>query len=141
MCLFPSVDDFEGLVALGSVAEDGEFVVEGGHGLDADPLHHRESGSVDDGEVPVRDGLADGSRAFQTRRRDRLDGRRSAAQTTPEALRDVAPEPVPEKQPGLEEDVIRGHQRIPRHEDIFGTPVAERDRRGGVVTGPSLPPT
>ena len=89
--------------AVGAESEYSKVIVEGSRALDAEPAHDGEAGSIDNGKVLVAIGDPNQPGSFQIRHADWFDSGRSVAQTFPEPLGSLAPDPVPQQSPGFEQ--------------------------------------
>jgi hypothetical protein len=83
----------------------------------------------------------DAPRPLEIRGADRLDARRTCAEGVPEPFRRRTAQAGLKQQPGIAEDVIRGHQRLTRREDggralvLSNTGVRSRVKRGAIDEG------
>jgi hypothetical protein len=88
--------------------------------LDAQPLHYGEAGPVRQRKILVWKQLPNRPCNFQIRSVDSNDCSNPAPQPIPEALCCPPTQTMVQQQPGLQEDVIRGYQRLARGEDLPG---------------------
>ena len=109
---------------MATVSEDGEVAIERSGPLETEPLHQRETGSVDDREILIGIGLADGPSRFQIRRGHGFYDCDARSEPLPEALRDIPAKPVPQELPGFHENMVRRDEAITSGEDLGRSAVA-----------------
>ena len=110
-----------------------EMLVERGSAVDAQALHDREAGAVDDREALVGEVVPDAEGDLQVGEADRLDGGRAAANRRPELLGGRPSQAVCQEHPGLDEDMVARDQQLAGAEDLLGPLVAAVAAvRGGV---------
>jgi len=115
-----SPHDLEDLVAFRPVAVDRKVVIEARSAFDAQPLHHRETGPVDDGKVLVGKLRANGPRGIQIGQRDPFQYCDAAPDRSPEASGGGAVYPQPCQTPCFHKRIVAQHQRRMVGENLFG---------------------
>src|SRR5205085_12103817 len=118
-----SAHDRKSVAAVGTETVNGEIGVEASGAVNPKAAHDGETGAVHDRKILVAPGDAHLPRGFQIRRANGLDGAHTAAHAIPEALRRLAPDPVAEQSPGLNQHVIRGDQEFAGREDGLSSSV------------------
>jgi hypothetical protein len=117
-------NDSERLTTPGAEAKNRKVIIQRGSTLNAQPVHHSETGAIDDGKVLVAPGKPNLPRSFKIGQTDRLNDRYAASQTFPEALSGIRPEAVVEQRPCFDQHVIGRHQCFACFEYGFGAGVA-----------------
>lgn len=112
-------DDLEASLEFSPIAEDGKVVVECGDTPDSQALHDCEAGSIHDGEILIGKRLPDHPGRFEIGDSNRLNSSYTRAQRLPEAFRRIPVQPVPQEQPGLDQNMVCRYERLPGAEDCF----------------------
>jgi len=119
----PLADDLEGFVAFPAVTINRKVRIEACGLRDAEPFHHCEAGSVDDGKSLIREKLADDRSGIHVGGLRGFDVHAAATNLLPELLRRRAPVPTVQQQPRFDDNVVGRHE-------VFGT---AQDRDGARV--------
>ena len=114
-----SANHLERLLAITAVTEHCEIVVERGHSVNSEPLHHRKARPIHDREVLIAKALTNRPRDLEIRGAHRFDGRDTRLQSLPESLGSPFSETVPEENPGLDEHVVRRDPLLRSTEDLL----------------------
>jgi hypothetical protein len=133
MVRLTSANNLEGVAPARAEPKHSEVVIESRSPEDTEPLHHRKARSVDDREVLIGKAVPDCESNLEICRPDRLDRRGTRAHSLPVTFRGHASDPVREKDPGLDQDVVASHQRFTGGENVFRAVVVAIPAVGGGV--------
>jgi hypothetical protein len=124
--------NFERFVARATVAIYGEISVEARGSADPKPFHDCKAGSVDEGKILIRKGLADCPGALEVGGRNILQVRYSFANLTPEIFGSGSVDVSIEKRPCLDQDIVCQDRKIDFRQDPLCAPIVSvADISGG----------
>ncbi len=117
-------DDLEGLTTSGAEAENRKVIVQRCGSIDAQAVHDREAGAIDDREILVAPGSSHQPCRLQISQRDWFDQCYSTSESVPESLGSIALNSVSEQGPGFNQNMIGGEECFARAENFLCAKIA-----------------